>query len=469
MMANKEEELGEKLWGGRFTENISSSLKKLNFSIDIDKRMYKEDIEGSIAYSESLHDAKLLTTDEYQSIIEGLKKVQFEWDNDEFEIKSEDEDIHTANERRLTEIIGTAAGKMHVGRSRNDQTTTDTKMWLRKSINSILIIMTEMIQMLVTRSEKEIEIIMPGYTHLQKAQPVRWSHWLLSHTWSLKSDYDKLLQLKKNLNVCPLGSGALAGNPLGIDRKKLAYKLKFDSASSNSMHSVGDRDYVAEFLFWASLTSIHLSKIAEDVIIYSSEEFGFIKLSDSSSTGSSLMPQKRNPDSMELLRGKSGTILGKCFGFMATLKGTPSTYNKDLQEDKEALFSTFDIMMEMLRTANEALRTLTVNINKCRASLNFNMLTTDVAYYLVKKGIPFRDAHNIVGKIVKHSEISGIPISLQSLDLLQTFSPVFTTDIVNVWNFENSVEQYKSEGGTSLTSVQEQIEELKNWLQKIVF
>ncbi|XP_051161453.1 argininosuccinate lyase isoform X2 [Leptopilina boulardi] len=456
----------EKLWGGRFTENISSTLKKLNSSIEIDKRMYFEDIKGSIAYSESLYDAKILTLEEYKSITEGLKKVQFEWDNNEFEIKVDDEDIHTANERRLTELIGSTARKLHVGRSRNDQTTTDTKMWLRKSIDSISTIMIDMIQMLAMRSEKEIEILMPGYTHLQRAQPVRWSHWLLSHTWSLKNDVDKLHQLRQNLNISPLGSGALAGNPLGIDRTKLALKLEFDSATSNSMHAVGDRDYVAEFLFWASLTSIHLSKIAEDVIIYSSEEFKFIKLSDSFSTGSSLMPQKRNPDSMELIRGKTGTILGKCFGFMATLKGTPSTYNKDLQEDKEALFSTFDILMEMLKVANEALKTLKVNANKCRDSLNYNMLATDIAYYLVRKGIPFRDAHHIVGRIVSTAENKGIAIQNLTLQQLQLFSSAFDTDVNNIWNFENSVEQYKTEGSTCLSAVREQIKTLRNWLKK---
>lgn len=455
---------GEKLWGGRFDSDVSSTLTKLNSSMAIDKRMYAEDIQGSIAYSKSLYEAELLTKDECHSLIDGLKKVLVEWDNNKFEIMPDDEDIHTANERRLTELIGSTARKLHVGRSRNDQTTTDTKLWLRESINLLFTTISDIVQILTTRADEEIQILMPGYTHLQRAQPVRFSHWLLSHTWSLKNDADKLLQLRKNLNVCPLGSGALAGNPFQINRKKLSDELEFESITQNSMQAVGDRDYIVEFLFWASLTSTHLSKLAEDIIIYSSEEFGFVRLSDSFSTGSSLMPHKRNPDSMELLRGKSGTIMGKCFGFMTTLKGTPSTYNKDLQEDKEALFSTFDMLMDMLKVAGEALKTFKVNENKCKESLTYNMLATDIAYYLVKKGIPFRDAHHIVGKIVSTSETEGIPIQNLSLQKLQSFSSSFTEDIKNIWNFEHSVEQYQTIGGTSLSAVRQQIELLKNWL-----
>ncbi|KOC63197.1 Argininosuccinate lyase [Habropoda laboriosa] len=429
--------------------------------------MYAEDIEGSVAYARVIHAANLLSNEELQAILGGLGKVKAEWEKNEFTIHVEDEDIHSANERRLSELIGDTAKKLHTGRSRNDQTITDTKLWLRRSIDTLSMKVIKVVQVLVDRAEKDKEIIMPGYTHMQRAQPVKWSQWLLSYAWYAKADFERLQEIRMRVNVLPLGSGAIAGNPFQIDRCLLASELNFHGITWNSMHAIGDRDFVAEFLFWSSLTAIHLSRLCEDLIIYSSEEFGFVRFTDQFSTGSSLMPQKRNPDCMELIRGKSGTLLGKCMGFMITLKGIPSTYNKDLQEDKEALFSTFDALDSMLVIVARALETLEVNNRKCAEALTPSMLSTDMVYYLVRKGIPFREAHYLTGKVVVLSESLGVSLSELSLEQLQTVSKCFQKDVKNIWNFASSVEQYKVAGGTSITAMEMQISHLRTWLQQI--
>ncbi|XP_076286915.1 argininosuccinate lyase isoform X2 [Lasioglossum baleicum] len=455
-----------KMWGGRFSKKIDVEFCDLNASIDIDKRLFAEDIQGSIAYAKAIHEANLLSEEELRTIIEGLEKVKAEWEKGHFDIHAQDEDIHSANERRLSELIGSVAEKLHTGRSRNDQTITDTKLWLRKSIDELTNKMTTFVEVLIARAKEDMEILMPGYTHMQRAQPVRWSQWLLSYAWYAKADIERLQEIRKRSNVLPLGSGAIAGNPFQIDRCFLARELNFCEITRNSMHAVGDRDFVAEFLFWSALAAVHLSRLSEDLIIFSSEEFGFVKLADEFSTGSSLMPQKRNPDCMELIRGKSGTLLGKCVGFMATLKGIPSTYNKDLQEDKEALFSAFDTVNSVIAVASKALATLEVNDRKCQGALAPNMLATDLAYYLVRKGIPFRKAHHLAGNVVLLSESVAVPISELSLEQLRTVSEKFEDDVMEVWNFANSVEQYKVEGGTSEAALGEQINILESWLRQ---
>ncbi|XP_076243317.1 argininosuccinate lyase [Calliopsis andreniformis] len=456
----------EKLWGGRFLNGVDPKFHDFNQSISIDKRMYAEDIEGSIAYAKAIRKANLLSDEELRVIVCGLEQVKVEWEKGQFAIRAEDEDIHSANERRLSEIIGSVAKKLHVGRSRNDQTITDTKLWLRKSIDVLIARLLRLVEVLLNRAKKDVNILMPGYTHMQRAQPVKWSQWLLSYAWYAKADVERLQEIRKRVNVLPLGSGAIAGNPFQIDRRSLATELDFYEITENSMQAVGDRDFVAEFLFWSALTAIHLSRLSEDLIIYSSEEFGFVRFADEFSTGSSLMPQKRNPDCMELIRGKSGTLLGKCVGFMTTLKGIPSTYNKDLQEDKEALFSTFDTLDSALIIVTRALDTVEVNKRKCKRALAPSMLTTDMAYYLVRKGIPFRDAHYLTGKVVALSESLHVPLCDLSLEQLQTVSEAFEEDVLQIWNFDSSVEQYKVIGGTSTTAVEEQIKDLRIWLQQ---
>ncbi|XP_012215515.1 argininosuccinate lyase isoform X2 [Linepithema humile] len=459
----------QKLWGGRFAEDVDPDFHNLNKSIDIDKRMYAEDIQGSIAYARALCRAKLLSLEETQKIDTAFKQVLAEWDNGEFIINHEDEDIHSANERRLSELIGDVAKKLHTGRSRNDQTVTDTKLWLRKSIDKLSFRLKTFIEVLVTRAEQDIDILMPGYTHMQRAQPVRWSHWLLSYAWYAKEDLERLLEVRKRVNILPLGSGAIAGNPFPIDRSFLAIELGFDKITENSMHTVGDRDFVAEFLFWSSLSSVHLSRFCEDLIIYNTQEFNFIQFADKYSTGSSLMPQKHNPDCMELIRGKTGTILGKCVGFMTTLKGIPSTYNKDLQEDKETIFHTYDILYQMYHIAEKALATLKINRNSCKNALTSDMLATDMAYYLVRKGIPFRQSHHLVGEAVALAESKGVPLSELTVPQLKTISEVFEESISSIWDFNLSVDQYTTVGGTSFKAVQQQINSLRFWLRKLSF
>lgn len=459
----------QKLWGGRFAEEVDPDFHNLNSSINIDKRIYAEDIQGSIAYARALCKINLLSQEEMQLINVNFKQIEDEWDNGKFVINHKDEDIHSANERRLSELIGDVAKKLHIGRSRNDQTVTDTKLWLRKSIDKLLLKIKKFIEVLIIQAEQDIDILMPGYTHMQRAQPIRWSQWLLSYAWSIKQDLERLLEVRKRVNVLPLGSGAIAGNPFPIDRQFLAMELGFDEITQNSMHAVGDRDFVAEFLFWSSLSTVHLSRFCEDLIMYSTQEFNFVKFADKYSTGSSLMPQKRNPDCMELIRGKTGTILGKCIGFMITLKGIPSTYNKDLQEDKEMVFQTYDTLYQMFHIAEKALATLKINKENCKNALTSDMLATDMAYYLVTKGVPFRQSHHLVGKAVSLAESKGISLPELSVLQLKTISEAFEDDVSCIWDFNFSVDQYQTTGGTSSKAVQQQINSLRSWIQDFPF
>jgi len=398
--------------------------------------------------------------------VTGLEQVAQEWAQGRFVLQPGDEDIHTANERRLTELIGPVAGKLHTGRSRNDQVATDLRLWLREEIRTLRQELRGLIRTGVERAREEIDLLMPGYTHLQPAQPIRWSHWLLSHVWPWQRDAQRLDQLAERVNVLPLGSGALAGNPFPIDRRFLAQELGFQDVTPNSMDGVSDRDFVAEFLFWASLTMVHLSRLAEDLILYSTQEFGFVVLADAYSTGSSLMPQKKNPDSMELLRGKSGRTLGHLTGLLATLKGLPSTYNKDLQEDKEPLFDAVDTLASALPIAAGVLATLAVLPQGLAMALTPEMLATDLADYLVRKGVPFREAHHIAGKAVRMAEERGISLPELSLMDLRQLHPAFDHDVDLVWDFEASVEQRDVEGGTSRRAVLAQIQALERWLEE---
>lgn len=455
-----------KLWGGRFSGATDPLMEKFNASITFDKRLWREDLEGSKAYSKALHKAGILATCEMHSILEGLDQVAKEWEDGTFEITGGDEDIHTANERRLKEIIGTVAGKLHTGRSRNDQSATDVRLWVRKSLKELRKHVIELLQVMIDRAEREIDVLMPGYTHMQRAQPIRWSHWILSHSWPIQRDLQRLDELWRRVNVLPLGCGALAGNPFEIDREFLARELHFDSISHNSLDATAGRDFIAEFLFWASLATIHLSKFSEDLIMYSSNEFSFVNLADAYSTGSSLMPQKKNPDSLELVRGKSGRVFGQCAGFLMTLKGLPSTYNKDLQEDKEALFHAYDTVSDMLQISAGVLATLTINPDKMEGALSTTMLATDVAYYLVRKGVPFRDAHGKSGEVVALAEKRNCKMEELTINDFKSIDPRFGEDIGGIWDYETSVEQYCSLGGTAKSAVNNQIKQLKAAISK---
>ena len=351
--------------------------------------------------------------------------------------------------------------------SRNDQVATDVRIWLRSELEVLEQHLIKLIQIAVTRAETEVQFLMPGYTHLQPAQPVRWSHWLLSHVASWQRDVGRLTDLRKRVNIMPLGSGALAGHAFGLDRKSLAQDLGFTSGPSlNSMDAVSDRDFVVETLSWASLLSIHLSRWSEDIILYSSAEFGFLKLSDAYSTGSSLMPQKKNPDALELLRGKTGRVVGSLTTLLVMLKGLPTTYNKDLQEDKEPLFDAIDTLHGTIPIACGVLSTLEVNSEKMAQKLWSEMLTTDLADFLVRKGVPFRQTHHIAGEAIKLAEQKNIPLTKLSVQDLQTLHPAFDETVMRVWSFENSVESRDAIGGTSKRAVLEQVEILKRWLSQ---
>jgi argininosuccinate lyase len=441
-------------------------MEAFNASIGFDRRLWKADIQGSQAYARALARAGIISPSEADVLVRTLEEVAQEWAEGRFVIQPGDEDIHTANERRLTELAGPVAGKLHTGRSRNDQVATDLRLWLREEIRVLRGHLRELIRTATERAAAEIHLLMPGYTHLQPAQPVRWSHWLLSHVWPWQRDAQRLDELARRVNVLPLGNGALAGNPFPIDRAFLAAELGFADVTQNSMDGVSDRDFVAEFLFWASLTMIHLSRLAEDLIIYSSREFGFVTLADAYSTGSSLMPQKKNPDSMELLRGKSGRVLGDLTGLMVTLKGLPSAYDKDLQEDKEPLFDAVDTLAGALQITAGVLATATVNQERMNAALATEMLATDLADYLVRKGVPFRETHHIAGAAVRLAEERQIALSALSLADLQALHPAFEEDVMNVWDPGVSVEKRNVVGGTSLNSVQAQIDRLRRWLDE---
>ena len=454
-----------KLWGGRFVGAVDPLMEKFNASLGFDRRLAQEDLRGSQAYARALSRAGVLTAAEAEAIVAGLAAVAAEWAGGTFEAKAGDEDIHTANERRLVELIGSVGGKLHTGRSRNDQVATDTRLWLYDALLGVRRHLHALIEVAADRAEQEVDVLMPGFTHLQPAQTVRWSHWLLSHAAAWQRDDERLRDLLPRVATLPLGSGALAGNPFKVDRQFLAAELGFfGGVCPNSMDAVSDRDYIAETMFWASLTMTHLSRWAEDLIIYSSGQFGMVQCSDAYATGSSLMPQKKNPDALELLRGKAGRVYGALVTMLTVLKGTPTTYNKDFQEDKEALFDTVDTVSDCLQIATGALSTLAIRPDKMLAGLSADMLATDLAEYLVRKGVPFRETHHISGAAVKLAEDKGCELSDLTADDLKPLSEFFEADVAEVWSFEKSAEMRDSEGGTSSRSVHEQVGKLRAYL-----
>lgn len=450
------------LWGSSlYSEPSDEHLRKLNDSIGFDQRFYAQDIAGSIAYAYAIRDAGVITAAEAEQIADGLAQVKAEFDNGTFVIREGDEDIHTAVERRLTELIGAVGGKLHTGRSRNDQVATDFKLWVRDAIEALRGQLGFLQSALIETAEKHVYSVMPGYTHMQPAQPVTAAHWLMSFFWMLARDAERLEDAQKRANVSPLGAGALAGNPFGIDREALAQALGFSHAAQNSLDAVADRDYAAETLFVLAMIGVHLSRLAEDIILYSNPSFGFITLDDRYSTGSSMMPQKRNPDPMELARGKAGRLIGNLTGLLATLKGTPSTYNKDYQEDKEALFDSFDSLNLILPVVTAIIKTLRLNPDKLKAALDPDMLATDLADYLVRKGLPFRQAHHVAAAAVRTAAEKGVPLGGLELADLQALSPLFEADVQAVFDFAASVARRDAVGGTAPEAVKAQIEAAK--------
>ena len=449
------------LWGGRFAEETDGLVRRFGDSIGFDRRMYAADVRGSIAYAGALARAGLLTTNERDQLVAGLEQVHAEFDAGALQIQPGDEDIHTAVERRLTELVGPVAGKLHTGRSRNDQVTTDLRLYLLDEMASLREALVGLQAAIIEKAEVHLDVIMPGYTHLQQAQPLLFSHWLMSFFWKFQRDRERLDDVTRRTQVCPLGSGALAGNPFDIDRRVLAAELGFDGVSENSIDAVSDRDYVVEFLAWAALVQVHLSCLAEDLILWASREFGFVEIADAYSTGSSLMPQKKNPDALELMRGKSGRVVGHLVGLLTALKGLPSAYDKDLQEDKEAVFDVIDTLKMELPIAAGVIRTLEVNAGRMAAALDDGMLATDLADYLVRKGVPFRESHHLVGRAVRRAEELGVPLKALELAEYQAIHPAFAGDVYAVFDFRRSVEARETEGGTAPVAVRIQIKQAK--------
>jgi argininosuccinate lyase len=433
-------------------------MEKFNESIHFDRRMWKEDLDGSVAYAKAILKVGIITEEECKLLVDGLGKVGEEWAAGTFEIKAGDEDIHTANERRLTEFIGPVGGKLHTGRSRNDQVATDTRLWTVAAERDILKDMALIISAGAEYAKEHINVLMAGYTHLQPAQPIRFSHWICSHLVALMRDAERLQQMIPRANQCPLGSGALAGNAFGVDREFLAKELGFEGVTPNSLDAVCDRDFVIEFLMWHTLMLTHLSQFAEDLII--TNLLKGVDIDDAYATGSSLMPQKKNPDALELLRGKAGMALGRAVGFTATLKGLPRAYNKDLQEDKVTLFQSVDTVKDCLAIATGVIVTMKPNPEMLLKALCPEMLATDLADYLVRKGVPFRETHHISGACVRLAEEQKVCIDTLTLEQLQAIDARFEQDVMEVWDYEVSVERKSSTGGTSKQSVLDQCEQL---------
>lgn len=455
----------KKLWGGRFEKPTDAQLEAFNASLSFDRRLYAADIAGSIAYARALVDTGVLTPEESEAIVDGLQLVLAEFDAGAFTFQPLDEDIHTAVERRLHELKGKVAGKLHTGRSRNDQVATDVRLYLMEKIPLLRAGVMAVQATIVAQADKHLDVMMPGYTHLQPAQPILFSHWLMSFVWMLQRDVERLGDLTRRVAVLPLGSAALAGNTFGVDRAALAQALGFMTVSRNSLDAVADRDFVAEFLFWAALLQTHLSRMAEDLIIYASAEFRFVTLDDAYTTGSSIMPQKKNPDALELARGKTGRIVGNLVGLLTTLKGLPSAYDKDLQEDKEPLFDTIDTLEIELPVIAGVISTLAVNQARMAAALGDELLATDLADYLVRRGVPFRESHHLVGQVVRVALERGCGIGDLPEAVYQSISPHFGDDVKAALDIREAVERRNAIGGTATVSVKAQIAEARAILE----
>lgn len=448
-----------KLWGGRFEKGVNSLVNDFNSSIRTDSRMYKEDILGSLAHVKMLGRQNIISNEDSIKIAEGLETILKRLENGVIKINEASEDIHSFIEETLTYYIGEEGKKLHTGRSRNDQVTLDTKLYLKKYLIDIANDIISLQETLYKKAKENIYTIMPGYTHMQKAQPITFAHHLLAYCEMFKRDLSRLLDCYKRLDEMPLGSGALATSTYNIDRLSVANDLGFASITLNSLDSVSDRDYAIESLSNLSMIMMHISRFSEEIIIWATNEFNFIELSDEYSTGSSIMPQKKNPDVAELVRGKTGRVYGDLITLLTVMKGLPLAYNKDMQEDKEALFDALDTVTISLRTFNGMLDTLKINKETMKkgASMGFTN-ATDVADYLVKNNVPFRTAHEIVGEIVLYCIKENIAIDDLSLDKLKEFSLVFKEDIYEAISLTTCVEERKVLGGPSSSSVKIQLD-----------
>ncbi len=461
----------EKLWGGRFRKEIDKTMQVFVSSIYFDKKLVKYDILGSIAHAKMLGKCKIITRDDADKIIKGLKDILSQIKDGNLTVDNQAEDIHSWVESILTEKIGEIAGKLHTARSRNDQVALDERMYLRDEIKTIQRNLDTLQRALLFTARNHLEIIMPGYTHLQHAQPLLFSHYLLAYFFKFNRDRERLEDLYKRVDVLPLGSAALAGTSYPIDRQYLAKELNFNEISQNSLDAVSDRDFIIEFLSDSAMIMLHLSRLSEEIILWSSQEFDFIELDDSFCTGSSIMPQKKNPDAAELIRGKTGRVYGHLINLLTVMKALPLAYNHDMQEDKEPLFDSVEVLNNSLIIMSGMVKTLQVKSKNMRNSLKGDFSNaTEVADYLVKKGLAFREAHQVVGEIVLYCIEQKKNIEQLGLEEFQHFQTLFAEDILNILSPEDVVNAKKSYGGTSVDRVEEAIIEaekiLGNWKTK---
>ncbi|NLY57569.1 MAG: argininosuccinate lyase [Gammaproteobacteria bacterium] len=441
-------------WGGRFSEPVDAFVARFTASVDFDKRLYKHDIQGSIAHASMLTKVGVLTEAERDSIIEGLNAIRAEIEAGQFDWRVDLEDVHMNIEARLTERIGITGKKLHTGRSRNDQVATDIRLWLREEIDVIVAELERLQRGLLDQAEQHAEVIMPGFTHLQTAQPVTFGHHLLAWFEMLSRDRERLLDCRKRVNRMPLGSAALAGTTYPIDRQLTCELLGFEAVSGNSLDGVSDRDFAIEFCAAAALAMMHLSRFSEELVLWTSAQFNFIELPDRFCTGSSIMPQKKNPDVPELVRGKSGRVYGHLMGLLTLMKSQPLAYNKDNQEDKEPLFDAVDTLRDSLRAFADMIPAIQPRVEVMREAARRGFSTaTDLADYLVRKGLPFRDCHEIVGHAVKYGVDSGKDLAEMSLEELRKFSDQIEQDVFEVLTLEGSVNARDHIGGTAPNQV----------------
>lgn len=449
------------LWGGRFTGEADAGFARFNQSFSFDRRLFEADIRGSMAHSEGLVAAGVLTTEEANQIRSALEQILASAQRDPKYLDDlASEDIHSFIEARLVETIGDLGRKLHTGRSRNDQVATDLRLWLRDEIDALEHLLRDAQAALLDFADANLNVAIPGYTHLQRAQPILLAHWCLAYFEMLGRDRQRLNEVRKRVNILPLGSAALAGTSFAIDRHAVAQALGFETVSRNSLDAVSDRDFVIEFVSSAALIMMHLSRLGEDIILYCTSEFGFFELSDAVATGSSLMPQKKNPDSMELVRGKAGRVFGHLQSLLTTMKGLPLAYNKDLQEDKEALFDTVDTVRACVSVTTTVLRNIRVNEESARDAATHGCLNaTELADYLTRKGMPFRDAHETVGRVVMRAIEGRVEIDELPLGEMQSFSPLIEEDVFQALSLEQTFATKSQKGGTSPARV---TDELKN-------
>ena len=455
----------DKPWGGRFGAGTDELMERFNASIGFDCKLMEVDIAGSVAYARALQRAGILDEVEADGIVEGLQQVRDEMAAGEFEFSADLEDIHMAVEKRLTEIVGPVGGKLHTGRSRNDQVNLDERLFLRQAVASLQERIRRLQRVLLDSAEEQSDLVLPGYTHLQQAQSILFPHYALSLFWMLERDCGRLADVWKRADFLPLGSGALAGSSFPLDREFMARELGFSAVTPNSLDAVSDRDFLLEFLSAVAILMMHLSRFCEDLIVWSSAEFGFVELADAFSTGSSMMPQKKNPDSLELIRGKVGRVYGDLLGLLTTMKGIPLTYAKDMQEDKEPLFDALETAAICLEVFTGAWETMGLQKERMEGVIDDNVLATDLADYLVHKGMPFREAHRVIGGLVREGIEGGRGLTELGLEDFRRHSATFAEDVLELLDVRHSLGLRNIEGGTGPQAVRKQMEKARRVLQ----